>query len=120
MRTLDGDMVLARVVMGDSDKWHHRPLYRALVERLREEGFAGATVFHATLGFGARSIVHTSSIVDLSSDLPIVVEVVDTEENIQRLVPILDEMMTSGLVMIEKARVIRYGDAKPHGAKPGA
>jgi PII-like signaling protein len=73
MRTLDGDMVLARIFMGDSDKWHHQPLYRALVERLRKEGFAGATVFHATLGYGARSIVHTSSIVDLGSDLPIVV-----------------------------------------------
>jgi uncharacterized protein len=119
MRTLDGDMILARIFIGDSDKWHHQPLYRALVERLRKEGFAGATVFHATLGFGARSIVHTSSIVDLSTDLPILVEVVDSEENMQRLYPILDEMMVSGLVTMEKARVIRYGDGKPHGSKPG-
>ena len=116
MRTLDGDMILARVFVGESDKWHHQPLYRALVERLRKEGFAGATVFHATLGFGARSVLHTSHIVDLSSDLPILVEVVDTEENIERLMPILDEMMSSGLVTIEKARVIRYGAGKPHGA----
>jgi uncharacterized protein len=110
MRVLDGEQVIARIFIGESDKWHHQPLYRALVERLRKEGFAGATVFRGIEGFGARSIIHTANILDLSADLPVVIEVVDTEEHIQRLVPILDEMVEGGLlVTLEKVRVLRYG-----------
>lgn len=111
MRILDGEQVLARIFIGESDQWHHQPLYRALVERLRREGFAGATAFRGIEGFGARSIVHTAHILDLSSDLPVVVEVVDTEEHIQRLLGILDEMVGEGgvLVTLERARVVRYG-----------
>lgn len=116
MRVLDGDMVLARVFIGEADMWEHRPLYHALVERLRREGFAGATVLRGILGFGARSVLHTSHILDLSGDLPLVVEVVDTDERIQSLIPILDEMVPSGLVTLEKVRVLRYGDGK-RGAK---
>ena len=86
MRVLDGQQVMARIFIGESDKWHHQPLYRALVERLRKEGFAGAT------------------------DLPVVVEVVDTEEQMQKLLPILDEMVHVGvLVTLEKVHVVRYG-----------
>jgi uncharacterized protein len=120
MRILDGEQVLARVFVGESDKWHHRPLYRALVERLRKEGFAGATVFRGLEGFGARSIVHTANILDLSSDLPIVVEVVDTQEQMDKLLPILDEMVGCGLlVTMEKVRVVRYGPgAPPKGSSP--
>ena len=115
MRVLDGEQVLARVFIGESDQWRHQPLYRALVERLRAEGFAGATVFRGIEGFGARSVIHTSRVLDLSSDLPVVVEVVDTEEQMEKLLPILDEMVQQGvLVTMEKVRVVRYaaGPAK--------
>jgi PII-like signaling protein len=110
VRVLDGTQVLARVFVGESDTWRHQPLYRALVERLRAEGFAGATVFRGIEGFGAHSVIHTSRVLDLSADLPIVVEIVDTEEQMEKLLPVLDEMVPQGvLVTIEKVRVVRYG-----------
>lgn len=108
MRILDGEQVLARVYFGESDKWHRRPLGAALIERLRGEGFAGATLFHGTAGFGARSVIHSSHILRLSEDLPVVLEVVDTEEQMERLVPILDEMVHEGLVTMERVRVLKY------------
>jgi len=108
MRALDGEQMLVRIFIGESDRWHHRPLHAALLERLRQEGFAGATVFRGIAGFGARSIVHTTQILRLSEDLPVVVEVVDSEEHVGRLLPILDEMVTEGLVTVEKARVVKY------------
>jgi PII-like signaling protein len=108
MRVLDGEQVLARIFIGESDRWHHQPLAMALLERLRREGFAGATVFHGIAGFGARSVLHTSHLLRLSEDLPVVIEVVDTQEHIDRLLPILDDMVTEGLVTLEKARVVRY------------
>ena len=117
VRILDGEQVMARIFIGESDKWHHQPLYRALVERLKQEGFAGATVFRGIEGFGAHSIIHTTRIVDLSSDLPVIVEVVDTEEQMKKLLPILDEMVNAGLlVTMEKVRVVRYGPGAPPGA----
>jgi len=116
VRVLDGEQVLARVFIGESDKWRLQPLYRALVERLRAEGFAGATVFRGIEGFGARSIIHTTRVLDLSSDLPVVVEVVDTEEQMEKLLPILDEMVQQGvLVTMEKVRVVRYAAGPPKG-----
>jgi PII-like signaling protein len=108
MRVLNGEQVMTRIFIGESDKWHHQPLSTALLERLRKEGFAGATVFHGVAGFGARSVIHTSHILRLSEDLPVVVEVVDTEEQLERLVPILDEMVTEGLVTMERVRVLKY------------
>lgn len=115
MRELDGEQVLTRIYFGESDKWHHRPLSAALLERLREEGFAGATVFHGTAGFGARSVIHTAHILRLSEDLPVVVEVVDTREQMDRLVPILDEMVREGLVTMERVRVLKYEPgSRPH------
>ena len=109
MRVLDGEQLLVRIFIGDSDKWHHQPLHRALLERLRKEGFAGATVTHGIAGFGAASVIHTSSLVDLSGDLPVLIEVVDDQEHVDELLPILDEMITSGaLVTIEKVRVLKY------------
>jgi PII-like signaling protein len=108
MRVLDGEQVLVRVFIGESDRWHHQLLSTALVERLRKEHFAGATVFNAVAGFGARSILHTTQLLRLSEDLPVVIEVVDTEEHINRLIPILDEMVTGGLVTLERARVLKY------------
>jgi uncharacterized protein len=112
MRVLDGEQTLVRIFLGDSDKWHHQPLYRALLERLRKEGFAGATVTHGIAGFGARSIIHTAHLVDLSTDLPVVIEVVDDGEHVERLTDILDEMLDGGLVTIEKVRVLRYAPGK--------
>jgi PII-like signaling protein len=112
MRTLTGEQVMVRIFFGESDKWHHQSLQSALLERLRREGFAGATVFRGVAGFGANSVIHTTRLLDLSSDLPIVVEVVDTPEEVDRLVPILDEMMDDGLVTMERVRVLRYRAAQ--------
>jgi PII-like signaling protein len=109
MRVLDGEQSLVRIFLGESDRWHHRPLARALLERLRAEGFAGATVIHGVAGFGASSIIHTANLIELSADLPVLIEVVDDQEHIDRLLPILDEMLGGGaLVTIERVRVLKY------------
>ncbi len=108
MRVLSGEQVLVRIFTGESAKWHHEPLHLALLARLRKEGFAGATVFHGIAGFGARSVLHTTHLLRLSEDLPIVIEVVDTAEHVERLTLILDEMVTEGLVTMEKVRVLKY------------
>jgi PII-like signaling protein len=113
MRVLDGEQVLVRIYIGESDRWHHQPLHRALLERLRKEGFAGATVTHGIAGFGAHSVVHTAGLLDLSTDLPVVIEVVDDAAHADRLVEILDEMMDGGMVTMEKVRVLRYAPGKP-------
>ena len=113
MRKLEGEQVLARIFIGENDKWHHQPLSIALVERLRREGFAGATVFRGTTGFGARSVLHTTHLLDLSSDLPVVIEIVDGEDQMVSLQRILDEMVEGGcLVTMEKVRVLRYEAGK--------
>jgi PII-like signaling protein len=112
MRALEGEQVLVRILIGESDKWHHQPLHLALLERLRREGFAGATVLRGVGGFGAKSVLHTTHLLRLSQDLPMVIEVVDTQTQVDRLLPILDEMVTEGLVTLEKARVIRYAPKK--------
>jgi len=108
MRVLAGEQILVRVFIGESDKWRHRSLSTALVERLREEHFAGATVFHGVAGFGARSVLHTAKILRLSEDLPVVIEIVDSEDRMPRLTQILDEMVVEGLVTMEKVRVLKY------------
>lgn len=112
MRALDGEQILVRIFIGESDRWHHSALHSALLERLRKEGFAGATVTHGIAGFGAHSVIHTSHILDLSTDLPVVIEVVDDQAHADRLVEILDEMLDGGLVTMEKVRVIRYQPGK--------
>ena len=109
MRVLDGEQTLVRIFVGEGDQWRHRPLASALIERLRREGFAGATVMRGMAGFGANSVIHTANLVDLSADLPVLIEVVDDAEHIEALVAILDEMITGGaLVTMEKVRVLRY------------
>jgi PII-like signaling protein len=113
MRVLTGEQILVRVFIGESDRWHHRSLASALLERLRSEGFAGATVFHAVAGFGAHSVVHTATILRLSEDLPVVIEIVDSEERMPRLTAILDEMVGEGLVTMEKVRVLKYATRPP-------
>jgi PII-like signaling protein len=104
---------LVRIFLGESDRWKNQPLYIAIVEAMRAAGLAGATVFKGIVGYGAHSVVHAARIVDLSSDLPIVIELVDTEEKIEAFLPTLDEMVSEGLVTIESVRVIAYKAGEP-------
>lgn len=108
MRGLEGEQILMRIFLGEADRWEHKPLYKALVELFRREGFAGATVLRGVTGFGATSVLHTDSLLRLSQDLPLVIEVVDEEEKIEAILPQLDEMLQGGMITLEKARVIRY------------
>lgn len=112
MRVLNGEKMLVRIFIGEADKWHHQPLHVALLERLRKEDFAGATVFHGVAGFGARSVLHTAHILRLSEDLPVLIEVVDSEDKMDHLASILDEMVVEGLVTMEKVRVLKYAPGK--------
>jgi hypothetical protein len=105
---LQGAGTLLRIFVGESDTWHGKPLYQAIVRRLRAEGIAGATVIRAIEGYGAKSHLHTARILRLSEDLPLVVEVVDTDEHIRRVLPLLDEMVVDGLVTLEHVEVITY------------
>src|SRR5881396_2719313 len=100
--------VVAADFIGESDRWHHQPLYEAIVLKSREMHLAGATVLRGPMGFGKSSRLHTAKILRFSMDLPMVIEIVDTEEKIQTFLPVLDEMMKGGLVTLEKARVIDY------------
>jgi uncharacterized protein len=108
VRKLDGEQVLMRVFIGESDRWEHRPLHAALLELFRREGLAGATVLRAVAGFGPDSVVHTANILRLSSDLPLVIEVVDSQEHLDRVLPSVDRMMQGGLITMEKVRVRKY------------
>src|SRR5690349_1539188 len=103
------DAVLLRVFIGEDDRYKHRPLYEAIVLKAREAKLAGATVLRGPMGFGRSSRLHTTKILRLSEDLPVVVEIVDSQERIDAFLPMLEEMMGSGLVTIEKAQVIQYG-----------
>ncbi len=105
---LPHEAVLLRIFIGESDRWHHQPLYEALVLKAREMHLAGATVLRGPMGFGKSSRLHTQKILRLSLDLPLVIEIVDAEEKINAFLPVLDEMMKGGLVTLEKARVIAY------------
>src|SRR5258705_8591187 len=104
---------LLRVFIGESDKWRGQPLYEAIVLKARELHLAGATVLRGPMGFGAHSRLHTAKILRLSEDLPMVIEIVDSRENIDRLLPHIDEMVTEGLVTLEKVEVIRYSPGSP-------
>jgi PII-like signaling protein len=107
---------LLRVFVGESDKWHGRSLYEAIVLKARELHLAGATVLRGPMGFGASSRVHTVKVLRLSEDLPIVIEIVDSREKIDELLPHLEEMVTEGLITLEKVQVIQYRAGDP-GAK---
>jgi len=99
---------LLRVFIGESDSWESQPLFRAIVLKARELGLAGATVLRGPMGFGANSRVHTTKLLELSTDLPVVVEIVDSAEKIQSLLPFLDEAVAEGLITIEAVRILRY------------
>ncbi|MFZ5617193.1 MAG: DUF190 domain-containing protein [Pseudomonadota bacterium] len=105
------DAVLLRIFFGENDRHEGRPLYEAIVLKARAMHLAGATVLRSPMGFGRSSRLHTSKILRLSEDLPIVIEIVDSEAKIDEFLPVLDAMMSSGLVTLEKVRVLRYGDA---------
>jgi uncharacterized protein len=99
---------LLRIFIGESDKWEGKPLYEALVLKAREMGLAGATMLRGLMGYGAASRVHTAKILRLSEDLPIIVEIVDSQEKIASFLPIIDEMIQEGLVTLERVQVILY------------
>lgn len=114
---LAGDGKLLRIFLGESDKVDHKPLYEVIVRAAREEGLAGATVLRGVEGYGANSrVIHTAKILRLSEDLPIVIEFIDTEENIRKFLPTVDGLFEQaecgGMVTIEKAEVIRYKAGK--------
>lgn len=105
---LPHEAMLLRIFIGETDRWHHQPLYEAIVLKARELHLAGATVLRGPMGFGKSSRLHTAKILRLSMDLPMVVEIVDTEAKINAFLPVLDEMMGGGLVTLEKVKVIDY------------
>src|SRR5229473_1507761 len=102
------ESVLLRIFIGESDHWEHKPLYEAIVLKAREMHLAGATVLRGPMGFGKSSRLHTAKILRLSMDLPVVIEIVDSEEKIRAFLPLLDDMIGGGLVTLEKVKVIEY------------
>ena len=100
--------MLLRIFIGESDSFKGKPLYEQIVLKARELNLAGATVIHGTMGFGAGSRIHTSKIVRLSEDLPIIVELVDTEEKLNSLMPFLDETVEEGLITMERVKIVKY------------
>jgi uncharacterized protein len=105
---IEGEGKLLRIFVGESDKHGRKPLYQAIVELLRERGLAGATVLRGVEGFGAHSRIHTQRILQLSGDLPVVIECVDSAERIDAILPALDELVDNGLVTLERVEVITY------------
>jgi hypothetical protein len=116
---IEGEAQLLRIFIGESDRWHGAPLHEAIVARARELGLAGATVLRGITGFGAHSLVHTTKILRLSQDLPIVVEIVDRPERIEALLPHLDEMVAEGLMTLEKVHVVAYRSGGQTTLRPG-
>ena len=108
---IEGDAKRVTIYIGESDRWHHKPLHTAIVEMLRREGAAGATVVKGVEGFGKNSRLHTASILRLSEDLPVVLTYVDTPERVDSLMPQIDEMLGGGLVIVEDVHVRKYSDS---------
>ena len=108
----EGERTLMRIHIGESDHWHGKPLYQAIVELLRREKFSGVTVLRGVGGYGGSSVYHTEKVLRLSQDLPIVIEVVESADRIEQILPQLDAMVEGGLITLEKVRVILYRSAK--------
>lgn len=117
MSRLSGPALRLTVLVGESDTWHHRPLYSEIVHRARAAGLAGASVFRGIEGFGASSLVHTARLLSLSEDLPVAVVIVDREERVRGFLPQLEELVAEGLVLLDHCEVVRYAG---RGAEPGA
>ena len=107
------DAVLLRIFIGESERSGHKPLYEAIVLKARELQMGGATVLRGPMGFGKSSHLHSAKILRLSEDLPMVIEIVDSQARIDAFMPVLDKMMGSGLITVEKVQVLQYGDVKP-------
>lgn len=112
---ITGTGLLVRIYIGEQDQWKGKPLYQAVVEFLREQGVAGATVLRGIEGFGAHARLHTTRLLRLSEDLPILIEIVDREERLRELLPRLDEMVGGGLVTLERVEVVAYRGPKGEG-----
>ncbi len=112
---IDGPALLARIYIGESDRWEGRPLYQVIVETLRAEGVAGATVLRGIEGYGRAARVHTAQILRLSEDLPILIEVVDREDRLRSVLPAIDAMVDGGLITLEHVEVIAYRSPEPDG-----
>ena len=109
---IPGEGMLLRIFVGEDDRYQGKPLYEQIVVRARELHCAGATVIRGMMGFGARSLMHTAKVLRLSEDLPVIIEIVDTEESLNRLMPFLDQAVTEGLITLEKVNVIKYRAVK--------
>lgn len=113
---LEGEAKLLRIFVGENDRVRHRPLFEVLVEHAKKQGLAGATVLRGVEGFGAGSIIHTAKILELSEDLPFVIEIVDSEENIREFMPVVDQLFEEagggGMVTLEKVEIVRYVQPK--------
>lgn len=105
---LEGEAILLRIHIGEADKYGIKPLYKKIVEVLRENHIAGATVLRGILGFGKSTVIHSASILDLSEDLPIIIEVIDTEDKIKNVLPKIENFIKNGLITMEKVRIIKY------------
>jgi PII-like signaling protein len=110
---IEGSALLARIYIGESDRWEGRPLYQAIVETLRAEGMAGATVLRGIEGYGRAARVHTAHILRLSEDLPVLIEVVDQEDRLRAILPRIDAMVDGGLITLEHVEVIAYRSPDP-------
>ena len=113
MHGFKGERVLMRIHVGERDKHNGKPLYQEIVALLRQRQYAGATVFRGIMGFGASSRVHTDRFLELSTDLPIVIECIETEDRVKEILPILDDMIGGGLITLEAAKVIMYRPNEP-------
>ncbi len=110
---LEGSAVRLTIFVGEDDHWHHRPVYSEIVHHAHSAGLAGASVLRGVEGYGATSRIHTTRLLSLSEDLPMVIVLVDTEEKIRAFLPQLDELVTEGLVIIDPVEVIRYVGREP-------
>jgi uncharacterized protein len=110
---IEGQGMLVRIYIGESDQWEGRPLYQAIVTFLREKGVAGATVLRGIEGYGAKAHLHTTRILRLSEDLPVLIEAVDSEDRLRAVLPTLDSMVDDGLITLERVEVVAYRPGRP-------
>jgi PII-like signaling protein len=110
---IEGPALRLSIFVGEDDRWHHKPLYTEIVHRAHRAGLAGASVLHGIEGYGASSRIHTSRLLSLSEDLPVLVIIVDEEEKVRAFLPQLDELVTEGLVIVDPVQVIRYVGREP-------
>ncbi|MCV7382879.1 DUF190 domain-containing protein [Mycolicibacter longobardus] len=115
MSQLSGPALRLTVFVGESDTWHHKPLFSEIVHRARQAGLAGATVFRGIEGYGASSTIHTTRLLSLSEDLPVSVIIVDTAERVRAFLPLLDELVTEGLILLDEVEVVRHVGRTPDG-----